>query len=181
GTYTTVKVDDENGNISASLTGSWDSAMIGHFTATGIGGLYSTGHVGELGYGTTAAINVSGALSVGEITFSGTAVRTEDDTITDDEVTGISGTITIQSGGSFVADLSGTVMFEVPVSVDLDITGTMEITSTVVMTASYPAPVIGISVSPASVSFGDVTPSIAAPGGNGERATVSCHHRRCRH
>ena len=125
GTYTTTKVDDENGDIAAALTGTWDSAVIGDFTATGEGGLYVV--MDEPRWGTTATISVSGTLSAEGITFSGTTVRTEGDPITDDAVTGIAGTITIPPDGAFVAALTGTVFAGTPdeLPITIDISGSM--------------------------------------------------------
>jgi len=121
GTYTTEWVTDETGNIEATLTGTWDSAVIGDFTATGIGLLYVQGMYPD--WGTTADISVSGTLSAEGITFSGTAVRTVGDPITDDAVTGIAGTITILSDGNFGAALTGNIAGGY--TVDIDITGDM--------------------------------------------------------
>jgi len=128
GTYTTEYVNDENGNIEATLTGEWDSAVIGDFTATGTGGLYVVMEPPpDPPWGTTATIDVSGILSAEGITFSGTATRTAGDPITNDAVSGIAGSITIQPDGNFVADLTGTVFAgtenELPITIN--ITGSM--------------------------------------------------------
>lgn len=156
GTYTTTKVDADNGNISATLIGSWDGGdVIGDFSATGEG----TFGIDGKEWGTKADISVLGTLSADGITFSGTALRIEGDPITGDLVTGILGTITIE-GGTFVAALTGTanVPGVGPMPCTINFSGDIvEPSGDVDMVVNIPS-MVAISVTPTSIDFGTLYP-----------------------